>query len=558
MREVLFKKEFVKYETIEHELFSPYQIEKTDTVSSIFGSNNFILSPPTKKHPLFINKQIYVTEEEFVDKFANQMYSVKRDNTTIVVEKYDDKVAIKFFTSHKSRRPGVVWFKTVKNVEFISVNLKTGDVYNGSILGYNLKKNAIKFIRRNMFCSSPLSSLVAKIKNNIDIISNNKLDSNFIQEMLKIFTETIDNFNSFDNLTSSQKLFKFYLNKRGVKFPNNFYVYKGYWVGKEIKKSVKKNDNRMVDAFMSLHQLYGKQIKKALHNCENLNIDILKWAYDTFDSEWVNQDYKLILGCLNFNTSSYPPLNENFNQHITTQELRRVFNLFKQVIIDGTLDYYTFFDHIRFYCDLKLYEPNIKWISSDDNKNKFREEHLDWADKIQSYKEGTYYREYPKYSYEFISEPIEDNEDIYYPQLLDNSANYNEESYVQSNCVKTYVNYCDSIIISLRRGGDNSNDRATIQYKLTKNLTNKSISINRVQTLGRFNKQLSEKWNNVLFKLDQRMLYYIQNEKFDTVKLKTVYKSGLELESNSIWENNGYLTWENLINKKCESNLNLF
>jgi hypothetical protein len=309
---------------------------------------------------------------------------------------------------------------------------------------------------------------------------------------------------------------------------------------------------------MSLHQLYGKQIKKALHNCENLNIDILKWAYDTFDSEWVNQDYKLILGCLNFSTSSYPPLNENFNQNITTQELRRVFNLFKQVIIDGTLDYYTFFDHIRFYCDLKLYEPNIKWISSDDNKNKFREEHLDWADKIQSYREGTYYREYPKYSYEFISEPIEDNEDIYYPQLLDNSANYNEESYVQSNCVKTYVNYCDSIIISLRRGGDNSNDRATIQYKLTKNLINKSISINRVQTLGRFNKKLSEKWNDVLFKLDQRMLYYIKNEKFDTVKLKTFYKSGLELESTSIWEDNGYLTWENLINKKCEPNLNLF
>lgn len=558
MREVLFKKEFVKYETIEHELFSPYQVEKTDTLSSIFGSNNSILSPPTKKHPLFINKQIYVTEEEFVDKFANQMYSVKRDNTTIVVEKYDDKVAIKFFTSHKSRRPGVVWFKTVKNVEFISVNLKTGDVYNGSILGYNLKKNAIKFIRRNMFCSSPLSSLVAKIKNNVDIISNNKLDSNFIQEMLKIFTETIDNFNSFDNLTSSEKLFKFYLNKRGVKFPNNFYVYKGYWVGKEIKKSVKKNDNRMVDAFMSLHQLYGKQIKKALHNCENLNIDILKWAYDTFDSEWVNQDYKLILGCLNFSTSSYPPLNENFNQHITTQELRRVFNLFKQVIIDGTLDYYTFFDHIRLYCDLKLYEPNIKWISSDDNKNKFREEHLDWTDKILSYKEGTYYREYPKYSYEFISEPIEDNEDIYYPQLLDNSTNYNEESYVQSNCVKTYVNYCDSIIISLRRGGADSNDRATIQYKLTKNLINKSISINRVQTLGRFNKKLSEKWNDVLFKLDQRMLYYIKNEKFDTVKLKTFYKSGLELESTSIWGDNGYLTWENLINKKCEPNLNLF
>ena len=72
------------------------------------------------------------------------------------------------------------------------------------------------------------------------------------------------------------------------------------------------------------------------------------------------------------------------------------------------------------------------------------------------------------------------------------------------------------------------------------------------------NKKLSEKWNDVLFKLDQRMLYYIKNEKFDTVKLKTFYKSGLELESTSIWGDNGYLTWENLINKKCEPNLNLF
>ena len=46
------------------------------------------------------------------------------------------------------------------------------------------------------------------------------------------------------------------------------------------------------------------------------------------------------------------------------------------------------------------------------------------------------------------------------------------------------------------------------------------------------------------FKLDKRMLYYVKDEKFDTVKIKKVYKSGLELESSSYWSDNGRLVWD--------------
>jgi hypothetical protein len=79
---------------------------------------------------------------------------------------------------------------------------------------------------------------------------------------------------------------------------------------------------------------------------------------------------------------------------------------------------------------------------------------------------------------------------------------------------------------------------------MTKGLLNESVRISRVQSLGRFNKGLPENWNEVLLKLDERMLYYVNEKEFDTVKIKKVLKSGLELESSSNWNTTGRLVWD--------------
>jgi hypothetical protein len=544
MKEVLFKKEFWSYETIEHHSCNefPYRpkIVKNDFL-------NFELEDgprPTKKHPLFVHKQTHKTEEEFVARFADQMYAVTRSNTTVVVERDGDKVAIKLFWGYKHRRPGVVWFNTIKHFEFISVNTKTGDVYVGGIDNYHLKRKSRKRIRRNYFINEPLNNLGVSIRNCIRrVVGSDSPEVDCVKELMSIFIETIDPIDNFGELTNNQRLFKFHLNKRGVKFPNNFHIYSNEWFGPNIKKLLKKTDNRMVDAVMLHRELSGKQIKKALHNCDDLNIGMLNWARNTFNDDWVNQDYELILGCLNSNIPYYPT-QENFKEFVTNEELKRVYKLYRHAIIYGTLDIHTFYDHIRFYCELKLFEPNIKWMSSDDNKSDFRYEHLDWVEKLQSYKEGTYYRKYPEYSYQFITKPIEHDVEVYYPVLLDNSKNYNEESSMQSNCVKTYIGKSGSMIVSLRKGGVDSDVRATIEYKLTQGLVTKTIHIERVQSLGRFNQKLTEEWDDVLFKLDRRMLYYIKDENFDTVKIKKVHKSGLELESSSYWSDNGRLVWD--------------
>jgi hypothetical protein len=540
MKEVLFKKEYSKYETVEHESYSPFPYFRKKIKDEILGFDAEVGPVPTKKHPLFIHKKTNDTEEEFVVKFADQMCSVHRLHSTVVVERDGDKVAIKLFFGFKHRRPGVVWFKQSKNVQFISVNTKTGDVYVGGIDNYHLKTKARKRIRRNYFFGEPLMMLSSLIRSRVRI-HNEEVE--IANDAISAFINAIDPNEGFGDLTWNQRLFKFYLTKRGVKFPNNFHIYTSAWFGPEIKKSLKKNGNRMVDAIMDLNKFSGKKIKKALHTCDDLNLRMYEYGRNMFGDDWMNQDEELILKCLNSDILYNPP-HEEFLEFVTTEELKRVFKLFKQVIINGTLDGSTFFDHIRFYTDLKLYEPNIKWMASDDNRSDFRHEHLDWSDKLQSYRQGTYYRKYPDYTYTMISKPITSGDEVYYPVVLDNSSNYNEESAVQSNCVKTYVGKAGSIIVSLRKGGVNSDERATIEYNMTKGLMNESVRINRVQSLGRFNKGLPEIWNEVLLKLDERMLYYINEKEFDTVKIKKVLKSGLELESSSNWNTTGRLVWD--------------
>jgi hypothetical protein len=86
-------------------------------------------------------KEVYITLSAVkeVENFGNPMWSVSKQYFMVVVEKEGDKVAIKTFDGFLHRRGGVQWFKKSKNMSFISVNVKTGDVYVGNMVNYHLK-----------------------------------------------------------------------------------------------------------------------------------------------------------------------------------------------------------------------------------------------------------------------------------------------------------------------------------------------------------------------------------------------------------------------------------
>ena len=531
MKEVLIKKEFKKYSTEYYHNFNPinyFDSDDTDDWMSLSQISN-------KQRPLFRYNCGDTNEDSFELNYGNPMCNVSTRKFMVVVEKYGDKVAMKIFFNTKERRVGVKWFKKQTQMEFISVDTKTGDIYSGRMINYHLKRKCNKSMRRNYFLESRIKLMRNLIIQYFNDEETNEITSRFINE--------IDNSSHLGGLTNDERLFKFYLTKRKVKFPNNFQTFRNTWFGPEIKKILKKQDNRMIDSVMIRYNLNGKQVKKALHFCLNFNINLYLTAKNLFGDDWLNQDDNIILQCfnseINFNdTDDFT----QFKEYVTTEELKRVFSLFKEMVIDNKLSSHTLYDHIEMYVKLKRYgETDLKWMSFNNESSNFMEEHLEWTNKIQHYVNGRYTRIYPEYSYESIENPINTGNDIYYPILLNNSESYNGESLIQSNCVKTYVGRASSMIVSVRKGNTESNERATIEYKLTN--SDGEVNIKRIQSLGRFNGKLNEEWNEVLFNLDKIMLSYIQDKRFETVQIKKECKNGVILNSKSEWDEYGNLFW---------------
>ena len=491
----------------------------------------------SKKSDVYLENFVSNVEEDFVLHYGNPLARVLKSYLMVVVERDGDKVSMKVFNGFRERRVGNKWFKVVRNVDYITVNTKTGDVYSGFLHNYQNKKKVRKKLNKNYFLNEPVSNIGYVIRDKIWSYSHSSIE--VAVDASSKFMDEIDGRGFFHSL--DKRLFKFYLDKKGIKYPNNFFLYSSRLVGPIFRKTLKKNDNRLVDTFMIHNGLTGKKLKKCLHSCKALNLDLYLMARRLFGDDWINQDDDFILQTLNsefkINDRNIPA---EFVNVIGKDELRRVFNLFKKVYFEEMLDTYTFIDHIEIYTQLKMYgETDLRWMSND--VDIFRNEHLDWSDKLTFYKNGHYERIYPIYSYEHLEKPLGE----YYPVLLDDSISYNEESSAQSNCVKTYIGKPSNIIISLRKGSRYSEDRATIEYQLYRE--DDKTKCRRVQSLGKYNGKLSDEWTHWLLKLDLKMLYYVNDDRFEPVKITKKCYNGTFFESDSYWDEDGFLNWDNKI-----------
>ena len=487
----------------------------------------------SKKSDVYLENFVSNVEEDFVLHYGNPLARVLKSYLMIVVERDGDKVSMKVFSGFRERRVGNKWFKVVRNVDYITVNTKTGDVYSGFLHNYQNKKKVRKKLNKNYFLNEPVSNIGYVIRDKIWSYSHNSVE--VAMDASSKFMNEIDGRGFFHSL--DKRLFKFYLDKKGIKYPNNFFLYSSRLVGPIFRKTLKKNDNRLVDTFMIHNGLTGKKLKKCLHSCKGLNLDLYLVAKNLFGDDWINQDDDFILQTLNSEFKIKDAvIPDEFVSVIGKDELRRVFNLFKKVYFEEMLDTYTFIDHIEIYTQLKMYgETDLRWMSND--VDIFRNEHLDWSDKLTFYKNGHYERIYPIYSYEHLEQPLGE----YYPVLLDDSTSYNEESSTQSNCVKTYIGKSSNIILSLRKGSRYSEERATIEYQLYRE--DDKVKCRRVQSLGKYNGKLSDEWTHWLLKLDLKMLYYVNDDRFEPVKITKKCYNGAFFESGSYWDEDGFLKW---------------
>ena len=518
--------------------FAKYQSEKfKDCISLDEPGLGFLeLRETDSRHPHFVREKSFDDEKTFVENFGNPLYSVWRHYTMIVIEEKGDNISLKIFWGGKDRRVGKVWFSRSKNVEFLTVNRKTGDFYFGHLHNYQKKKKFSKSIRRNYFLGKPVSTLFSKLKNILNLYHNNP--SEVIFEISNKFfnsfcSETID-------LDNDKKLMKFYMDKRNFKYPNNFWVFSDFMWGKEYRKILKKNELRIVDTFMQMWGVKGKKLKKYLHETEQVNIQTYLFAKDLFGEDWMNQDGDLIKKILNGTHKFNLP--ENLKENLSHEELRRVYSVFKQTMSSDYFNSWSFQDHMNIFSKLKSYgETDLKWYSDGLDEKKFQNEHYQWSEKLDHYRKGTYTRTYPQYFYDRIEKQIGD----FYPVILTSSEEYNKESFIQQNCVKGYIGKVSSMIISLRKGDIDSPSRATVEYRVIKLGNLDKIKPERVQTLGKYNQCLDTTWNDVLFKLDEVVLSCYQDKNFESVKISKVCANGTVLKSDSHFDENGNLIWTN-------------
>ena len=526
MKNTIFRKEFNRYYTNKHREYSSIDEKLKENENR---PRDYV------KHPLFSIEKSFTDEKTFVENFANPLYTVHREYHTVVVETNGDKVSIKFFYGYKKRNAGQKWFKLVKNVDFLTVNIKTGDVYFGFLHNYQKKKKFTKSIRRNYFLTNPLSTITSKIKNSLSHLSKNS--SQTVNEVVSIFMKNIPC--PENALSPDVKLLRFYLDKKSYKYPNNFWLYSKFFISATFKKELKKNHKNIVQAFMNSFDLKGKKLRKFLHECTKLNIPTYLSARKLFGDDRLNQDGDFIKNILE--SSFTTNFSDDMSSLLSPSELSKVYQTYKNVILSKTIDAWTFYDHLSMYQKLKLYgETDLKWTTDGSDYKKFTDEHLDFTEKLEHYKKGTYTRKYPDY---LVTE-IEKEIDGYFPIILKTSKDYNEESMYQSNCVKGYIGRPGSLIISLRKGAIDSDERATLEYRVHFLKNSDTIYIDRVQSLGKFNQRLEDSWTDVLLKLDKIVVSSCSDKKLETVKINKLCSNGVFLESDSKFTDDGYLVWD--------------
>jgi hypothetical protein len=525
---------------------------KHDNYSTIIYQDHSNLGSelPFRKKNRLVSKIIgtKITEQDFVDNYGNPLSEVHHNYQLVVITSDENKVSLKLFSGSRYRRSFTNYFRKSTLCQFITMSKKTGDLYTGRLVNYHKKRKVKKTFSKNNFSNDDFLSIYSCLKSNSnppEIISKNQ---ELYQQMIYVFFKELNiDYVDTPNFNTNVQLLKYYAKKKGIKYPDNIWYFIREKDNSLKLKEIRKFKGKFIDAFMEKNRLSGRVIKKALHNCENVNLRILKIVSGLFGQDWVNQDYELLLYCLN-SKLYYSDMFETRIRNIdflTQSEKRRAFNFLREYVLKTYMfGVSTFMDHLRMIMELKLLgENDITWRAT--NIHEFNEEHSKLASKLEYHKKGFYVRIYPKNFTDLIEMPIVTEDDLFYPILIKDTDEYISESTVQSNCVKTYIGNPSSYIVSLRRDDKNSNDRATIEFYITKFGTD--VPYFRVkQALGKYNQSLSQIWEPPIQKLLLRFAKSLGKDNFEPVKIEKKFQNGKKLCSDTYWDEEGYLKWSSV------------
>jgi hypothetical protein len=433
---------------------------------------------------------------------------------------------------------------------FLTVNLNTGDLYLGHIIGYQNKRKISRSIRKNVFNEQPIHSFIGTlstiINDNTEIpIIGGVNTQNVIKEIKEVFINELEKYHGapFRYNTFVEILYEFYLKKKDIKYPNNFDVFTKKWGVLPTKKELTKCGMKFIDALMLKNKLKGDRVKKTLHECTYFNGGSLYLELvDIFGTDWVHQTPGVLKSCFEKENSSSLMIH-NF-EVLNKAEKKRCWDFLVEknlMICEGTVEHLSMRvirDHVEYISFLRNEGVEVFWKAK--NFEQFVHEHTQLSQLVSDYRKGDFKRIYPEGYYDVFVRPILIDNQFYVTNILDSTTTYSDESSFQSNCVRTYMSKAASFIISVRRG----QERATVEYKITKNPKNSEFEVKREQYLGKFNKGLDKSWKDVLEKVDERVKFALSEWGYD-ILLEKKTKVGNTITSGIEFTDLGYPKWKN-------------
>ena len=495
-----------------------------------------------------------VSEEEFKSNYGNTSYKVSSEKITIVVEEYPNKISCKVYQTERIRRVGSSYFRVRKYLTYITYNFKYNNFYSGTITKKN-KKILTKKVRVNDFTGHVFSSLNLEIRRHLrdNELRNNdfskrapKENSKLSWQVTKKYSDRLEHSNDIMDIFLSRikercgvnkdirgkdyeiKFFQLYLEANKFKYPNNY----GEYIQLSIPKKLLKKQINLVSLYMDINELNGRKIRKILNVGHDLDFEVLNKVYTLLGVDYFNK----------VNNSVFDKSNLHFSSDFKVEKVNlETSNFHKQNIVNVLnegLNLHSLIEHFNMVKELED-KHGHKFKVKFKDVEQFNNEHYDVSELLQSYRKGVVTRYYGDGVGSLIEGGITDLVGVeYYPKVLITTNDYNEESQTQKNCVRTYIEDPNNIIISLRAGGEDSKVRATIEYRFIGN------TLKRVQSLGGKNGKLTSMWDTTLEILDDKITSLYRSEILKTPELSKVYRSGKVIKRKSHYDG-VILRWDN-------------
>jgi len=501
--ELLTKFKHEEYWTEEYEKFNslPRDNENTNLFNVGTRDNPDLVMYKFKKN------HNNLTDEEWRKLCFSPFVNTQVRRVTIVVEKVVEdnitkKVRISNYTIVKGRKCGAKYFWKQRNITHVTFDLINNNIYRttttqiGRKRTTNVLKNPFKYwkldpfnllnIESNLNLSErqPTKNLNKLIKNPQYWDTRNKIQSG----LNSCFRELVNELSTDDklfNVSLTQKesvldiASTWFCKVRGIKNPDRWmYYFKNNYPG---IKPLRKRDNNLIQTILREEGIYSKFAVKLFNTYKDISVmsyGLMKEALgiqliQELNPELLRQKYHLGWQ-LNLDLSL--PEKRNFVSILNSlldSEIgaeRDIGMIISDIVSDhlGRLKPRLKREGIKVKLKAKTYEE-------------FIQEHREWTDLVDEINKSTIITHiYKKDFLNYIQQPITIDGVKMTPVVLRDTYEYRDESYVQSNCVKTYIEHKDTCVISLRDENDKRITNEFIPMGKDKKMVN-------VQSRTRFN-----------------------------------------------------------------------